>query len=93
MLKQVLLCALLPMAALAQTEWRNVRDFGAVPNDGKDDTAAFQAAFDSLDTHSGGTVYCPPGRYDISGQITVSAPAVRLVGDGGPSYNEDDHPS
>jgi len=81
------------MAALAQTEWRNVRDFGAVPNDGKDDTAAFQAAFDSLDTHSGGTVYCPPGRYDISGQITVSAPAVRLVGDGGPSYNEDDHPS
>jgi hypothetical protein len=93
MLKQLLICSLLQYAALAQTERRNVLDFGAVPNDGKDDTAAFQAAFDSLDPHAGGTVYCPPGQYDIFGQITVNGDAVRLMGDGGPSYNEDDHPS
>jgi len=72
-----------------QPDWRNIRDFGAVPNDGADDSAAIQAAFDSFDARRGGAVYCPAGTYDIFSPIVVTGAAVRFVGEGGPSYNED----
>lgn len=42
----------------------NVVDFGAIPNDGKEDTAAIQRAIDSL--AEGGTVYIPAGEYSIA---------------------------
>lgn len=39
--------------------------FGAVPDDGKDDTLAIQAAIDRAELEGGGVVYLPPGRYEI----------------------------
>lgn len=49
----------------------NVLDFGAIPNDGMDDTAAFNAAF--AGGRPGGTnarlVYVPDGIYDFSNTI------------------------
>ncbi|HET7897369.1 MAG TPA: glycosyl hydrolase family 28-related protein, partial [Flavisolibacter sp.] len=44
----------------------NVKDFGAVPNDGKDDRVAIQRALDAAE--KGGTyepVYFPAGRYEV----------------------------
>lgn len=51
----------------------NVVDFGAVPDDGGDDTAAIQLA---LDTAGSGNrvVYLPDGTYDVSDQLTWPAP-------------------
>jgi Pectate lyase superfamily protein len=42
----------------------NVKDFGAIPNDGKDDTKAIQKAIDALEV-SGGSVLFAPGRFDV----------------------------
>lgn len=39
----------------------NVLDYGAVPNDGKLDTAAIQRAIDETSAHGGGTVVIPSG--------------------------------
>ncbi|MBP0006374.1 MAG: hypothetical protein J7642_22090 [Cyanobacteria bacterium SBC] len=47
--------------------WVNVVDFGAVPNDGLDDTAAIQAALDAGEA----TVYFPQGNYNISDTLVV----------------------
>ena len=47
----------------------NVLDYGAVPNDGKLDTAAIQRAIDETSAHGGGTVVIPSGVYDV-GAIT-----------------------
>ncbi len=46
----------------------NVLDFGAIPGDGLDDTAAIQAAFDSGTKNR--VVYLPDGVYDVSDTIT-----------------------
>lgn len=51
--------------------------FNAVGDNVADDTAAIQAAIDSI---ASGTVYCPPGVYSVSG-LTMK-PGVRLVGEG-----------
>jgi len=66
----------------------NVRDFGAVGDGVTDDTAAFQAAIDSLpvvndpeyDLIGGGTVYVPIGTYRVSNIKLTSRQS--LVGDG-----------
>ncbi|HLJ50811.1 MAG TPA: glycosyl hydrolase family 28-related protein [Bryobacteraceae bacterium] len=81
----ILVCAL----AAAQATYVNIQDFGAVPNDGNDDSAAIQAAFDSLDRVQGGTVLCPAGTYDVLTPIVVRGSGVRFIGNAGPSYNED----
>ncbi|WP_321492782.1 glycosyl hydrolase family 28-related protein [uncultured Desulfobacter sp.] len=39
--------------------------FGAVPDDGKEDTLAIQAAIDKAAISGGGVVFLPKGRYDI----------------------------
>jgi hypothetical protein len=44
----------------------NVTDYGAVPNDGLDDTAAIQAAIDAFYDR---TVYFPAGTYNVSDTI------------------------
>lgn len=49
----------------------NVKDFGAKGDGATDDTAAIQAAIDSL-AGVGGMVYFPAGDYVVSSQITVS---------------------
>lgn len=46
----------------------SVLDYGAVPNDGKDDTAAIQKAFNE-NSGSGSMIYLPPGTYHISDTI------------------------
>ncbi len=44
----------------------NVTDFGAIPDDGKDDTPAVRAALDKIKNIKGKTIlYFPEGRYDF----------------------------
>jgi hypothetical protein len=43
----------------------DVTRFGAVPNDGKDDTAAFLAAFSAAQTNSVKRIEIPEGRYNL----------------------------
>ncbi len=58
----------------------SVKDFGAVGNDAADDTAAIQAAINSVAT-SGGVVFFPPGIYRISSLLTLSD-GITLQGSG-----------
>lgn len=46
----------------------NVKDYGAVGDDGIDDTEALQAAIDAAAAAGGGTVYIPDGYYKVSTQ-------------------------
>lgn len=57
--------------------YADVKDFGAVGNGTTSDTAAIQAAIDSLT--SGGTVYLPPGKYYLGSSLYVR-PGVSIVG-------------
>ncbi len=59
-----------------KTPWANVAAYGAVPNDGQDDTAAIQAAIDSGRT----TVYFPAGGYNLQGTVLVRNQVRRLIG-------------
>jgi hypothetical protein len=61
-----------------------VTAYGAVANDGLDDTAAFQAAIDAaLAHHQGGIVHARAGAYVISDTLVVSADRVlKFRGDG-----------
>jgi hypothetical protein len=87
--KAIWICSIVAQLTIAGVNGVvNIQDFGAVPNDGKDDSAAIQAAFAALDPNQGGTVMCPPGTYDIFEPIVVSGSAVRFAGVAGPSYNE-----
>lgn len=45
---------------------KQVTRFGAVPNDGIDDTAAIQEAIDTIAKQGGGSVMFPSGTYNIS---------------------------
>lgn len=49
----------LPVAAL------DVTQFGAIPDDGKDDTRAFLAAFQAVQTNATKLIEIPKGRYDL----------------------------
>jgi polygalacturonase len=60
----------------ANNAWANVVSYGAIPNDGKDDTAAIQAAIDSGKT----TVYLPVGYYHLNKTILIRNNARRIVG-------------
>ena len=57
--------------------WYNVKDYGAIPNDGTSDDVAIQAAIQACHSAGGGTVYFPIGVYDL----TVAP--VRLIDPGG----------
>lgn len=58
----------------------SVKDFGAVGDAVADDTAAIQAAIDSLT--NGGTVYFPPGTYIVTSTIAADDAVIHLVGAG-----------
>ena len=66
----------------------NVVDFGAVGDGVVNDTAAIQAAIDSL-VATGGSVYFPNGKYKVTSQINVrSIYPIHLFGHmGGQTYN------
>lgn len=49
--------------------WYNVENYGAVHDGSTDDTVAIQAAIDACMTVGGGTVFFPPGIYQISGAL------------------------
>lgn len=60
------------VARTAQSKMRevvSVKDFGAIGDGVTDDTAAIQAAINSLGT-TGGTVYLPPGQYKVTSTLT-----------------------
>ena len=69
----------------------NVLDYGAVGNGIADDTAAIQAAINSLATTSsasatgGGTVYIPAGKFRITSTIKIGF-GITLVGNNGGGY-------
>lgn len=46
--------------------WRSIKDFGAVGNGVADDTAAFQAAVNSVTK-----IFLPPGTYNIDGTVLI----------------------
>ncbi|HEX8155547.1 MAG TPA: glycosyl hydrolase family 28-related protein, partial [Thermoanaerobaculia bacterium] len=76
---------LVASAAFAQNVQRtelsiNVVNYGAVPNDGNDDTAAFNNAMAAIATW--GRIYIPRGIYDINNTITVSKDRIHWEGDG-----------
>ncbi|WP_289021398.1 right-handed parallel beta-helix repeat-containing protein [Desulfobacter postgatei] len=53
--------------------------FGAVPDDGKEDTLAIQAAIDDAAAAGGGVVFLPKGRYDI--HQTKTSPYLQIRSD------------
>jgi hypothetical protein len=60
--------------------WMSVEKFGAIPNDKKDDTDAFQAAIDSGAT----TVFVPnTGRFTINGSLKLRGNVKRFLGTNG----------
>jgi len=64
----------------------SVKDFGAVGDGVADDTAAIQAALDSL-TSNGGTIYMPAGNYLISSTLLLTKEGTTLLGAGSGSNN------
>lgn len=69
----------LPTAPSIPAHTESVLDYGALANDGKDDTAAIQAAMDSVSAKGGGAVTFPEGRYDISIGTEQAGELVALV--------------
>lgn len=55
-------------------------DFGAVPNDGIDDTPAFLAAVEALRANGGGTLLIPSGRFQMNETLELP-PHSALVGE------------
>lgn len=70
-------CTRVPVAA-RPAALRQVRDFGAVPDDDGDDTDAIQRALDAM--KPGDTLEFGPGRYLISRSILVRRPGVTVTG-------------
>ena len=54
-----------------KTDRFDVTAFGAIPNDGLDDTRAVQAALERSATNGGGIVYLPLGRYAVSDALII----------------------
>ena len=59
-----------------RTPWANVVSYGAIPNDGLDDTVAIQAAVDSGAT----TIYLPVGNYNLQDTVFLRNNARRIIG-------------
>lgn len=59
--------------------WVNVADFGAIPNDGSDDSAAIQAAIDSMEDKQC-TLYLPHGVWTVERTIVLRGNVRRVFG-------------
>lgn len=64
------------------TGYISVKTFGAIGDGVTDDTAAIQAAIDSVNAVTGGTVVFPPATYLITSRITVNHDNIVLQGMG-----------
>ena len=73
-------CADLPPLDGPAGKARTVTEFGAVPDDERDDTAAIQRALDAL--RPGDWLVFPPGRYVHSTRLRVQVQGVKLWGRG-----------
>ena len=60
-----------PYQEVWKTDRFNVTAFGAIPNDGLDDTLALQAALSMAATNGGGIVYLPRGRFQCNGTLQI----------------------
>jgi hypothetical protein len=66
----------------------SVKDFGAKGDGATDDTTSIQNAINSVQAAKGGTLYFPPGTYNISAPLTVTGSNVMLMGAGGDSFHD-----
>ena len=60
-----------PYQEVWKTDRFDVTAFGAIPNDGLDDTPALQAALAAASTNGGGIVYLPRGRFQCNGTLQI----------------------
>jgi hypothetical protein len=67
--------------AMIEGATANVLDFNAVGDGVADDTAAIQAAINSLSA-TGGGVYLPTGTYKITASLSINAANITFYGDG-----------
>lgn len=72
-------CTRLPATAGAGA-LRSARDFGAVPDDGRDDSDALQRGLDAL--KSGETLKLSAGRYQINRSLHIRQAGSAITGDG-----------
>ncbi len=62
-----------PTTWAGQVDAINIHDFGAIPNDGKDDSEAIQKAINNAITKGKSSViFCPSGTYDLSTGLIIS---------------------
>lgn len=69
-----------PHPAVWKSDLFDIRDYGAIPDDRFENTAAVQAALDAAGANGGGIVYVPLGRFQIYGTLTLP-PHVLLRGE------------
>ncbi|WP_144413751.1 autotransporter-associated beta strand repeat-containing protein [Kiritimatiella glycovorans] len=62
----------------------DVTAYGAVPDDGQDDAAAFEASLNDIISRGGGTLRVPPGNYDFASRrvIDLGGAAIEIRGHG-----------
>ncbi|MEZ5278494.1 MAG: glycosyl hydrolase family 28-related protein [Opitutaceae bacterium] len=59
-----------------------VDSFGAIANDGRDDSIALQAAIEAAKKSGGGVVYLPEGMYYLDQPVLVTGDQITIRGDG-----------
>jgi hypothetical protein len=69
-----------PHAEVWKTKVFNATDYGAVANDGFDDTVAVKTALEAIKANGGGILYFPRGRYQINGMLEIP-PCTLLKGE------------
>lgn len=61
-------CILLAFSVSCESKYPktvfNLKDFGAIPDDGEDDSEAFNLALNKCRENSGSTLIIPPGSYN-----------------------------
>lgn len=76
-------------AASASPERFPVDKFGAIPDDGRDDTAAIQRAVDAAGRAGGGIVEFKAGTYGVTTPIVIRDPDIRIMGAGAGEFDKD----
>lgn len=78
----IVACGTVPLATASPYDRINVTDYGAVPNDGGDDTAAINNAINAA-YYSDSSIYFPAGTYNFTGSMWLpDGHSHRVYGDG-----------